>query len=330
MRRILIPILVIATVGLVYFYVVRQPGQNPNRITVSGNIEVTEVQVSFKISGRVAERLVDEGQTVKAGQVVARLDATDLQQQLAIRQAELQMAKAALADLEAGSRPQEIAVAKATVQAAEAQVRDAESAFNRIARLRDRNLVSPQDFDTAKTRVDVARSQLREAQERLKLSIEGSRKQTIEQARARVEQAKATVELARTQLGYATLASPLSGVVLSKNIEPGEYVVPGTPIITVGDLVNTWLRVYINETDLGRVKLGQRANVTTDTYRGKTYPGTVSFISSEAEFTPKNVQTQKERIKLVYRVKVSVKNPAMELKPGMPADATILLGPEGK
>ena len=136
--------------------------------------------------------------------------------------------------------------------------------------------------------------------------------------------------MAETRLGYATLASPLSGVVLSKNVEPGEFVAAGTPLVTVGDLENVWLRAYINETDLGRVKVGQRVRVTADTYPGKRYEGRVSFIASQAEFTPKNVQTEKERVKLVYRVKVDIRNPNMELKPGMPADAEILLEEKGK
>jgi HlyD family secretion protein len=131
--------------------------------------------------------------------------------------------------------------------------------------------------------------------------------------------------LAETQLGYATLRAPFSGLVLSKNAEPGEYVSPGTPIVVVGDLEHVWLRAYVEETDLGRVKLGQRAYVTTDTYPGKVYQGRLSFIASEAEFTPRNVQTQKERVKLVYRIKIDIPNPAQELKPGMPADAEIVL-----
>ena len=156
------------------------------------------------------------------------------------------------------------------------------------------------------------------------LVVAGPRKETIDQARAKVEQVAANLKLAETRLGYATVVSPLSGVVLSKNIEPGEFVVAGTPIVTVGDLVNVWLRAYIEEPDLDRVKVGQRAIVTTDA--GKTFEGHVGFISSEAEFTPKNVQTQKERVKLVYRIKIDITNPNMELKPGMPADAEIQLG----
>lgn len=137
------------------------------------------------------------------------------------------------------------------------------------------------------------------------------------------------MELARTRLSYATVASPLSGTVLSKNVEPGDYVAAGTPVVTVGTLADVWLRAYIEETDLGRVKLGQAVDVTADTFPGKKYAGRVSFISPQAEFTPKSVQTRKERVKLVYRIKVDIPNPEMELKPGMPADGTIR-GNQGK
>jgi len=131
--------------------------------------------------------------------------------------------------------------------------------------------------------------------------------------------------LARTRLSYATVFSPLSGTVLSKNAEPGEFVAAGTPVVTVADLREVWLRGYIPETDLGKLRLGQEVAVTTDSYPGKKYEGRVTFIAQEAEFTPKSVQTQKERVKLVYRIKVTIANPAAELKPGMPADGAILL-----
>ncbi len=311
--------------GIIWWYFSARPQRAENSITVSGNIEVTEAQISFKIPGRVRQRLVDEGEMVVKGQVIARLEDTDLIQEVDIRKGDLAAVQAALAELLAGSRPQEIAVARAAVESAKALLTDAENNFQRIRKLLDRKLVAQQEFDSAEARTLVARSRLKEAEERLKLAEEGPRKETIEQARARVAQAKAALALAQTRLGYATLYSPLSGVVLSKNIEPGEYVVPGTPIVTVGDLINVWLRAYINETDLGRVKLGQKVRVTTDTWPDKIYTGALSFISSEAEFTPKNVQTQRERVKLVYRVKIDIKNTKLELKPGMPGDATILL-----
>ena len=259
--------------------------------------------------------------------------------------------RAYLDELEAGSRPQEIAVAEATVARTKAELVDAETNYTRLSRLYEQQVAADQEFDTARAVYGVARARVREAEEQLKLVQEGPRKEQIaqaqaavaqsgerfklvelgprqeliDQARARVEQARAALTLAETRLGYARLSSPLSGIVLSENVEPGEYVAPGTPVVTVGDLEHVWLRAYINETDLGRVKVGQQVHVTTDTYPDKIYAGHVSFIASEAEFTPKNVQTTKERVKLVYRIKIDIPNPDMELKPGMPADAEILL-----
>jgi HlyD family secretion protein len=173
-----------------------------------------------------------------------------------------------------------------------------------------------EDIDQAEHALDQARAQW-------KLVEEGPRQEDIDQARAKVQQAEASLKLAETELGYATIKSPLDGVVLSKNIERGEYVAPGTPVVTVADMVNVWLRAYVDETDLTRIKLGRLAEVTTDSFPGKVYKGRVSFISEEAEFTPKTVQTEKERVKLVYRIKIDIQNPDMELKAGMPADATI-------
>ena len=177
-----------------------------------------------------------------------------------------------------------------------------------------------------KQQIDEARAAYNQSKAQYDVVKAGPRQETIDQARARAKQAEAALQLAKTRLSYATLASPMSGVVMSKNIEPGEYVAPGTPVVTVGDLVNVWLRAYIPETELGRVKVGQKARVTTDTYPGKVYEGRIAFIAQEAEFTPKNVQTEKERVKLVYRIKIDITNPAMELKPGMPADAVIETG----
>ena len=164
---------------------------------------------------------------------------------------------------------------------------------------------------------------MEQAQAQYRLVKEGPRKEDIDQARAKVEQAKAALQSAETKLGYATVTSPLTGVVLSKNIEPGEYVAAGTPVVTVADIENLWLRAYVDETDLGKrnIALGTEAEITTDAYPGKVYKGHVSFISSEQEFTPKSVQTNHERVKFVYRIKIDVKNPDRELKPGMPADA---------
>lgn len=346
-------------------------------IRVSGNFEVTEAEVSFKIPGRVEQRFVDEGEPVRAGQPVATLEHNDILHEVAIRRAEVAQAQVQLLELERGARPEEIAQAEAAADKARAflsellagsrpqEIRAAEAALSRSAadlerwkadherqkQLFQRGVISAREYEAVLAAYQTAEAQSREAQERLKLVKEGPRveqiaqaraalkeaqerlalvregprKETIEAARARLEQAKAALAAAQTRLDYTLVVSPLTGVVLSKNVEPGEYVAPGTPVVTVGDLEHIWLRAYIDEPDLGRVRLGQKVQVKTDTYPGKTYEGKISFISSQAEFTPKNVQTEKERVKLVYRVKIDVPNPQMELKPGMPADAEILL-----
>lgn len=302
-----------------------RPVPEPGALQVSGNIEMTDAEVSFKIPGRVVERLISEGETVKAGQIVARLDTSELSQEVALRKAEVRAAEAALAELETGSRPEEIAQSEAVVRRAQAEVERAKADFRRLKTLYEQDNVSVQDYDAAKTAVDVTEAKLRESQEQLRLVKKGPRIEKIDRSRAQLQQAKEALKLAETRLSYATLASPLTGLVLSHNIEPGEFVAAGTPIVTVGDLEHVWLRAYVDETDLGRVKAGQAARVRTDSYPDKGYEGRVSFIASQAEFTPKSVQTEKERVKLVYRIKITIANPKMELKAGMPADARIML-----
>jgi HlyD family secretion protein len=304
-------------------------GCNRNRpapdgaLILSGNIEVVDAQLAFKLPGRVAERPVSEGQRVTTGQLVARLDDAEQKEELALRRAELTAAQAGLAELEAGSRPQEIAAAAATLRSAEAERERARLDFKRQQELLDKNAIASRDFEAAQAQLTVAEARAGEAAERLKLVQEGPRTQTIQQARARVGQATAAVALAQTRLDNTQLVSPLTGVVLSHNVEPGEYVSAGTPVATVADTAHLWVRVYVNQTDLGRIQHGQKVSVRTDTFPDKTYEGTIGFIASDAEFTPKTVQTPKERVKLVFRIKVDVANPNDELKPGMPADVII-------
>ncbi len=319
-----IAVVVVIAAVIFSYYLFRHPSGEKGEIRVSGNIEVTAVEVSFKIPGRVAERPVDEGMMVRTGQPIARLESEDLAHEVALRRADVQAMRASLDELLAGSRKEEIAEAEAAHAAAQAEAKKAADDFRRQEALFQREVISRQKYDAAKASYDTTRAQARQAAEALALVRKGPRHERIEQARARLEEAEAALALAVTRLGYTNLLSPVSGLIMAKNIEPGEQVAAGTPVITVGELDTVWVRAYINETDLGRVKVGQKATVTTDTWPGRKYDGMVTFISSEAEFTPKNVQTEKERVKLVYRVKVTIPNPNMELKPGMPADAQII------
>jgi HlyD family secretion protein len=296
-----------------------------NRLKLSGNIEVIQVEASFRVAGKVLERPVDEGQMVQAGQLLARLDARDLEQQVAMRQADAATAKAALEAMLAGSRKEEIAASKAALEQAQADLRRLEPDEVRLRDLQQKGILSVRDYEASRASLEAARGKVQQADQQYLLVRKGPRKEDIDQARARYDQAQQALALAQTQLGYATLTAPTAGVILSKNVEPMEYVSPGTAVVTMADLSQVWLRAYVEETDLGRVKVGQKAFVTSDSFPGKRYEGRVAFIASEAEFTPKAVQTRKERTKLVYRIKIDIPNPAMELKPGMPVDAEIAL-----
>ncbi|MGA2033014.1 MAG: efflux RND transporter periplasmic adaptor subunit [Thermoguttaceae bacterium] len=276
LRKLVLPTIAVVTAGVGAWYGLNLSRSEDDTLRVSGNIEATQVDVSFEMPGRVKTREVDEGDKVSPGQVVATLDFPDrkvLQAEIDLQEANLREARSAL----------ELA----------------NSNFSRAQQLLPENAISKQDYDQFKN--------------------------TVLLDEAKIEQVKASLEMAKTRLGYAVITAPMAGVVLSKNIEPGEYVAPGTPVVTMADLKNIWLRAYVDEPDVGRgrVKWGQKAEVTTDAYPGKSYKGRISFISSEAEFTPKTVQTPKERVKLVYRIKIDIENTNLELKPGMPADAII-------
>ncbi|MDA8164648.1 MAG: efflux RND transporter periplasmic adaptor subunit [Desulfobacteraceae bacterium] len=325
-KKLLIGIPLLLAAGLLLAFIFWDGHRSKSgQLKVTGNIEVTEVALSFKVAGRVASRLVDEGDPVAKGQLVARLDAADLEHEVALRQAEVAAARAQLADLEAGYRTEEVAQARAALEKAQAEASNATENFARDQHLFEGKVIPKRVYDAAATSLAVTRQAVNEAKEKLTLLRKGYRPEQIAKSRAQADQAEAALALARTRLGYATLASPVAGFVLTKNVEPGEYVNPGTPVVTVGELDEVWLRGFISETDLGRVRLGQKAYLTIDTYPGKRYQGRVSFIASEAEFTPKQVQTERERVKLMYRIKITVPNPSQELKPGMPADGVILL-----
>lgn len=310
-------------------YFARRPVRASDVLQISGNIEISDVAASFKVPGRVLVRLVSEGEPVEAGQVLARLDDAELAREVEIRRAELGAARAALAELEAGSRREEIDQARANLARTRAEAARAASERARQESLFEREVISTRELEASQAADRVASAQVDSAAHQLALLESGARPEQIDQARERVRQATEALALAETRLTYATLDSPLAGLVLAEHVEAGEQVAAGTPVVTVGDLSSVWLRGFVDETDLGRVQVGQAVRVTTDTWPDRVFPGTVTFIASEAEFTPKSVETAKERVKLVYRIKVDIANPSGELKPGMPADAEIMLAAVG-
>ena len=271
-KKIVFIVVLVAAVILSMVYFREKNLSSDHTLKVSGNIEATEIRLSFQTPGRLVERLVDEGYSIKKDQVLARLDKDELTKIKEQAQANLAQAQS------------------------DYQLQQKQSA--RIANLLKDDAVTVQDNDLAQANFEVSQAKLLNA--------------------------KRTLELAIIRLNYADLTSPIDGFVTVKSADVGEVLQAGSPVFTVVDLNDIWLTAYVNETDLGRIKLNQSVDVKTDTYPDKTYRGLISFISQEAEFTPKQIQTTEERIKLVYRIKVDLANPNIELKPGMPADGYII------
>ena len=328
-RKRIVVLFMIAVIiaGILFYLFTREKGEGDQFIKISGNIEATEADVGFKISGRIINRYVEEGDWVEKGKVLARLDDEDLRNRLELARATLVSARARLDKLLAGSRPEEIREAEAAVNQAKFDLDNKQNQYERMKALYERRVIPKETYDNTETALKVAKAALERANQNYLLVKEGPRKEDIDDARAQVEQAKASLKLTETQLSYTAVYSPFTGVVLVKSGEVGEVVNPGTPVLTLADIDNVWLKAYIPETDLGKVKWGQEVIVTTDLRPQKEYRGKISFISSQAEFTPKSIQTEKERVTLVYRIKVDIPNPNRELKPGMPADGKILLTP---
>jgi HlyD family secretion protein len=327
MKRV-IPLLLLLAIGgaVVYFHPqwFRKPPVE-NMLRLSGNIEAHESLVSFKVAGRIIDLPVEEGMPLKAGDLLARLDNDDYRQQVAVDQSAIRVRHRQLALGLAGSRTQDIEAAKLAVLDAQADLDQKKKDYARYQALYDKDEIPGQTRDLAATNVTRTQATYERAQQLYNELVEGTRKEELAVEHSNVHQADQNLQLSRIRLAYTALHAPFDGVVLVRQAELGEVVSPGTPIVTLADLDHVWVRVYVPETDLGKVRWGQAAEVRTDTYPGKVYRGQVAFIASEAEFTPKSVQTEKERVTLVYRLKVDVENPNRELKPGMPADTSISL-----
>jgi HlyD family secretion protein len=331
MKRLFLILLAIAVAAAVAFHFYRRWSESrtaQNVLQLSGNIEAHESLVSFKVIGRIIDLPVDEGTTLQAGQLIARLDSADYRQQVSIDSATTHVRNRQLALGLAGSRVQDIEAARQNVLDAQADLDEKEKNYSRYQALYQKDEIAGQTRDDAATAVTRAEATLNRDKEIYSKLVEGTRKEELAVDRAMVREAQQDLEMARVRLSYTVLNAPFTGVVLVREAELGEVVSPGTPIVTLADLHDIWLRVYVPETELGRIRWGQSADIHTDTYPGKVYHGRIAVISSEAEFTPKSVQTEEERVTLVYEVRIDVENPNEELKPGMPADAYIQLQPQ--
>jgi HlyD family secretion protein len=298
-----------------------------NTLLLSGNIEAHESLLSFQVSGRIADLPVEEGKYVEDDAIVARLDDRDYRQQVATDEAALKVAEAQLKLELAGTRHQELEAIRQAMMNAEATLDQRRLDYSRIKQLYEADATSRESYDLADTNLKQAQATYEQSKQNFDQAVEGTRKEEIAIAVARAEQARETLKYARIQLDHTLLHAPFAGVALVRQAELGEVVSPGTPIFTFADLKHIWLRAYVAETDLGRIRWGEKAAITADSLPGRTFTGRISFISSKAEFTPKSVETHKERVTLVYRIKIDIYNPNYELKPGMPADARLALLP---
>jgi HlyD family secretion protein len=331
-KRIIVIVFIILfiTVGLLVYI-----GQKNNRekgLFYSGTIETTQANLSFQVPGRVVKVNVQEGQPVTKNQIIAELDRAEFESRYVQARANLDRAQKSkqqlgtVLDINRKTLPSEVARAKANVKSAQDIMKDAEKNNQRFEDLFRKGVATEKERDSVKLAYDVAKSRLAESESVLKLAegnltkIEAVR-QDIEVSSAQINSINASLNQASIQLAYTQLKSPIDGIITSRNIEPGETVNSGREVITVSDLSRVDLKIFVDETEIGKVIPGQKVDVKVDTFPGKIYTGVVSFISPEGEFTPKIIQTKKERVKLVYLVKVSIANPNFELKSGMPADA---------
>ncbi len=301
------------------------PGSSNRDPVYSGTIEAVEVDIVPEVSGRILERPVDQGDQVQAGALIARIDPEPYRIALAEAEGALASARASVKLLEAGYRVEEIEAAAREVDEAVAQWTQAEARIARVEDLVAGKVAAPDDLDLARRDRDVAAARVAAAGERLSLVRRGYRPEEIDRARAEVVRLEAARDKARLDFARTELRSPVAGTVTHKLQEPGEYARPGSPIVTVADLVNLYTWVYLGEADLPKVRLGDSASVRVDAFPGKDFPGKIVYVSQEAEFTPKNVQTPEDRVQLVHGVKVAVSNPDGVLKIGIPADVVLAL-----
>ncbi|MDD4357452.1 MAG: HlyD family efflux transporter periplasmic adaptor subunit [Smithellaceae bacterium] len=333
-KKIIIAVFVLLFVSAGLLVYIGQKDQKSGELFYSGTIEATQARLSFQVPGRISMVNVQEGQAVKKGQIVAELDRAEFEARYEQARANFDRAQKVKRQLETAleiskkTLPAEVSRAEAALKSTRDSMTDASKNYRRFEELFRKEVVSEKERDTLKLQYDVAKSRVAESESLLRLArgnlerIDAAR-DDIATAAAQIDVARASLDQVAVQLGYTRLKSPLDGTVTSRNIEPGETVNIGREVITISDLHRVDLKIFVDEAAIGKVKPGQKVEVTVDTFPGKVYNGTISFVSPEGEFTPKIIQTQKERVKLVYLVKVSIPNPEYDLKAGMPADARI-------
>ncbi len=297
---------------------------NTSEIRASGTVEATDADLGFQLAGRIESILVREGASVQTGQEVAFLVQEELLARRRAAEAQRDAAQALLAEMESGFRLEEIEEGRAAMRQAEERRDDALRDNGRAQRLFDGGGISQEMLDKSLTAFRVAEAGVDQARQRVQILEDGVRPERISAQRAGVAQAEAAVAQIDAAMSNAVVTVPFPGIVTLRHREPGETVSPGLPVLTVMDLEDRWVRIYVREDRIGAVSLGQLAIISSDTYPDRSYEGEVVFIANEAEFTPRNVQTTEERVKLVYAVKVRITgDPSHDLKPGIPADVVL-------
>src|SRR5215510_6087201 len=323
-RRLLIGAVAVVLFGAAaaWWWISRAPQNAP--LILTGNVEVRQVNLGFKVSGRIKDLKVDEGDTITEGQVLAGLEKVYFEDSIAQLKAQRDQAKASLTKLEAGNRPEEIAQAEATVAEREATVVNTKIAFDRADELLRRAVGSRKAFDDAQAAHREAEARLNSARQNLRLLRAGYRVEDISAARAQLAERDAALQVAERQLADAELVAPSQGVVLSRVREAGAIVAAGETVFVLSLTNPVWVRTYVSEVDLGRIKPGMEVNVKTDTPGAPLLNGRIGFISTTAEFTPKTVETRELRTALVYRIRIIVNDSGQILRQGMPVTVAVL------
>jgi len=316
-------IVLVAVAAAVAIAVYLHGAPDSDELALYGNVELRQVSVAFNASERISEILVEEGDVVRKGQAIARLDTSRLSPQAAMAEAQMAAQSAALERLRNGSRPEEIAQARASLQAAKAEAINAGRQYERAKALQAVSAVSRQAADDARAAAEVAKARVVVEQRALELAIAGPRAEDIAQAEAQLRMTQAQLDLLRRQLADAELAAPVDGVVRSRLMEPGEMASTTRPVVSIAVSDPKWIRAYVSEPNLGRVRPGMPATVVTDSFPDRPLRGRVGFISPVAEFTPRTVQTEDLRTSLVYEIRILVDDPEDLLRLGMPATVAL-------
>jgi len=303
--------------------------RDPNHLVLYGNVDIRQVELAFQGDQRIEELLVEEGDRVTKGQLLARLDTERLEYYVDQAKAQADAQADVVNRLEEGTRPENIEKAYASLKAVQAKAEEARRTYRRMTNLLPTGGASQQQVDDAEAALRSTAAQVEEAEATVELAVIGPRWQDIEAAKAQLRAYEAQWALARRNLEDAQLFAPCDGVVQNRILEPGDMASPRKPVFTIAMTNPLWVRAYVSETDLGKIAYGMAAEVTTDSFPGKRYRGWVGYISPTAEFTPKPVETTELRTKLVYQVRIYVDNPENELRLGMPATVTIALDASG-